>query len=296
MFRYHEANFTTWDLADHYGPAEDLIGEFRRGFVARHAEEQLGEIQAFTKWVPYPGVMTRVIVEQAVDVSLRRMGVKYLDLLQFHWWDYGDPRYLDALKHLADLREAGKIRHLALTNFDTEHLQTITERGIRIVSNQVQYSLVDRRPAMQMAAYCANHEISLLTYGTVLGGLLSEKYLSQSEPVRGELATASLQKYKQMIDAWGGWVLFQKLLAALKPIADKHHVGIANVGMRYILDQQAVAGVIVGARLGIAEHIADNARTFDFDLDADDNTAIESVLAKSRDLMRVIGDCGAEYR
>ncbi len=99
-----------------------------------------------------------------------------------------------------------------------------------------------------------------------------------------------------MIDAWGGWALFQKLLAALKPIADKHHVGIANVGMRYILDQQVVAGVIVGARLGIAEHIADNARIFDFDLDADDNTAIESVLAKSRDLMRVIGDCGAEYR
>jgi aryl-alcohol dehydrogenase-like predicted oxidoreductase len=296
MFRYHDTGFTTWDLADHYGPAEDLIGEFRRRFVARHGEEQLGEIQAFTKWVPYPGPMTRVIVEQAVDVSLRRMGVNYLDLLQFHWWDYGDPRYLDALKRLADLREAGKIRHLALTNFDTEHLQTITEHGIPIVSNQVQYSLVDRRPAVQMAAYCANHDISLLTYGTVLGGLLSEKYLNQSEPVRGELATASLQKYKQMIDAWGGWVLFQKLLAALKPIADKHHVGIANVGMRYILDRQVVAGVIVGARLGIAEHIADNARTFDFGLDADDNTAIESVLAKSRDLMRVIGDCGAEYR
>ncbi|MGA8759906.1 MAG: aldo/keto reductase [Stellaceae bacterium] len=296
MFRYHEAGFTTWDLADHYGPAEDLIGEFWRKFAAHYGQERLGEIQAFTKWVPYPGPMTHDIVEQAVDISLRRMGVNCLDLLQFHWWDYGDPRYLDALKHLADLREAGKIRHLALTNFDTEHLQTITEHGIRIVSNQVQYSLVDRRPAVKMAAFCADHDIAMLTYGTVLGGLLSEDYLGRPEPVRGELGTASLQKYKHMIDARGGWALFQELLAALMLIADKHRVGIANIGMRYILDQRAVAGVIVGARLGIAEHIADNARTFDLKLDTDDHAAIERVLANSHDLMQVIGDCGAEYR
>ena len=115
-------------------------------------------------------------------------------------------------------------------------------------------------------------------------------------PGRSELNTASLQKYKNMIDAWGGWTLFQALLAALKPIADKHGATIANIGTRYILDQSAVAGVIIGARLGLAEHIADNARVFDIALDADDMAAIEPVLAKSRDLMRLIGDCGGEYR
>jgi aryl-alcohol dehydrogenase-like predicted oxidoreductase len=296
MFLYHDAGFTSWDLADHYGPAEDLIGEFRRRFAARYGEERLGEIQAFTKWVPYPGPMTRPIIEQAMGVSLSRMGVECLDLLQFHWWDYSDPRYLDALKHLADLREAGKIRHLALTNFDTDHLRTITEHGIRVVSNQVQYSLVDRRPMARMAAFCQEHGVWLLTYGTVLGGLLSEKYLGQPEPQRADLATASLQKYKHMIDAWGGWGLFQELLSTLKRLADKHQVGIANIGVRYILDQPVVAGVIVGARLGIAEHIADNARTFDLALDSADHAAIEAILAKSRDLLQIIGDCGAEYR
>ena len=296
MFRYHEAGFTTWDLADHYGPAEDLIGEFRRRFAARHGEERLAEIRAFTKWVPYPGAMTRGVVEEAVQVSLRRMGVDRLDLLQFHWWDYGDRGYLDALKHLADLCEAGKIRRLALTNFDTEHLETITDAGIPIVSNQVQYSLVDRRPAAQMAAFCERHGVALLTYGTVLGGLLSEKYLGRREPSRSELTTASLQKYKHMVDAWGGWNLFQELLAALKQVADRHAVGIANIGLRYLLDQPAVAGVIVGTRLGIAQHIAENTRTFDIAFDAADHAAIEPILASSRDLMQVIGDCGAEYR
>jgi aryl-alcohol dehydrogenase-like predicted oxidoreductase len=296
MFAYHDAGFTTWDIADHYGPAEDLIGAFRRQFAAQRGADRLTEIQAFTKWVPRPGPMTRRLVEDAVGVSLRRMGTDRLDLLQFHWWDYRDQRFLDALRHLADLRDAGKIRHLALTNFDTERLALIVDQGIRVVSNQVQYSLIDRRPAAKMAAFCAEHGISLLTYGTLLGGLLSEKYLDRPEPGRGELTTASLQKYKQMIDAWGGWALFQELLAALKRVADRHGVGIANIGTRYVLDRPAVAGVIVGARLGIAEHIADNARTFDVVLDADDLAAIAPVLAKSRDLMRLIGDCGDEYR
>jgi aryl-alcohol dehydrogenase-like predicted oxidoreductase len=52
--------------------------------------------------------MTRRIVERAIDASRTRMGVETLDLLQFHWWDYQDQRYLDALGHLADLQaEAG---------------------------------------------------------------------------------------------------------------------------------------------------------------------------------------------
>ncbi len=229
MFAYHDAGFTTWDLADHYGPAEEFIGAFRRVFATRHGAERLAEIQAFTKWVPHPGSMTRRVVEAAVGVSLRRMGTERLDLLQFHWWDYGDQRYLDALRHLADLHDEGKIRHLALTNFDTAHLAAIAGHGIAIVSNQVQYSLVDRRPQARMAAWCREHGVTLLAYGTLLGGLLSERYLGRPEPGRGDLVTASLGKYKQMIDAWGGWALFQELLAALKQIADKHGASIANV-------------------------------------------------------------------
>ena len=296
MFAYHDAGFTTWDLADHYGPAEDLIGAFRRQLAARHGEARLGEIQAFTKWVPHPGAMTRRVVEAAIDVSLRRMGVDRLDLLQFHWWDYGDRRYLDALKHLADLCDEGKIRHIALTNFDTERLAVIVDHGIRIVSNQVQYSLVDQRPAARMAAFCAAHGITLLTYGTLLGGLLSEAWLGRAEPSRGSLATISQQKYKNMIDAWGGWALFQQMLNTLKGIADEHGATIATVGLHAILNRPAVAGVIVGARLGLADHIADNSGIFDLALAPDDLAALEPVLAQSRDLMQVIGDCGDEYR
>ncbi|MBF2028025.1 MAG: aldo/keto reductase [Oscillatoriales cyanobacterium C42_A2020_001] len=297
MFQYVDAGFTTWDLADHYGPAEDLIGEFRRQLKATRGEQALSQIQAFTKWVPRPGKMTRQIVEDNINISLRRMDTPTLDLMQFHWWEYGDRNYLDALKYMADLQQEGKIRHLALTNFDTEHLQIIVESGIPIVSNQVQYSLVDRRPEVAMAHFCQQHNIKLFTYGSLCGGFFSEKYLGTKEPgAFGGLSTVSQRKYKQMIDAWGGWGLFQELLQVLNAIAQKHKVSLANVAVRAILDKPAVGGVIVGARLSISEHLEDNTRVFNFSLDHDDYINIDAVSGKSHDLFQLIGDCGDEYR
>jgi aryl-alcohol dehydrogenase-like predicted oxidoreductase len=296
MAAYHSAGFTTWDLADHYGPAEIFIGQFRQALAAREGEGALVNIQAFTKWVPRPAKMTRAIVEENINRSLKRMGVTTLDLLQFHWWDYNDNSYLDALRHLADLRDEGKIRHLALTNFDTRHLEIIVRHGIKIVSNQVQFSLVDMRPEIKMAKFCQENGIVLFTYGTVCGGLLSEKYLNQAEPRTNSLTTASLRKYKQMIDAWGGWTLFQELLNVLHSIAQKYSVSMANVAVRYILDRPAVGGVIVGARLGVAQHLTDNARVFSFELDNEDKTRIAAVQTKANDLFKTIGDCGDEYR
>lgn len=296
MFSYFDAGFTTWDLADIYGPAEDFIGEFRRQLMDSRGKDILSNLQAFTKWVPMPGRMTRKIVEENIALSLKRMNVETLDLLQFHWWDYNNANYLDALTYLSELKDEGVIKHVALTNFNTEHLRRIADNGIRIVSNQVQFSLVDLRPKEQMVEYCKEHNIQLLAYGTICGGLLSEKYLGQPEPRGSALNTASLKKYKQMVDAWGGWDLFQELLHILKKIGEKHNASIANVGTRYILDQPMVAGVIIGTRLGVTDHIADNAHVFDFELDNEDHELIEPILQKSRDLYRLIGDCGDEYR
>ncbi len=296
MFSYLDGGFTTWDLADHYGPAEDFIGEFRRQLVAQRGIDALNNLQAFTKWVPRPGKMTKEIVAKNIAISLRRMDVDSLDLLQFHWWDYRDKNYLDALYFLGELQQEGKIKHLALTNFDTEHLKIILSAGIKIVSNQVQFSLIDRRPLVKMAQFCQEHNIYLLAYGTLAGGLLGAKYLGHPEPNAMSLNTASLRKYKNMINAWGNWQLFQELLTVLKAIADSYHVTIPNVAVRYVLEQKAVAGAIIGVRLGVAEHIQENARIFDFQLSPQDYQKIDHVLQKSRDLLQLIGDCGDEYR
>ena len=297
MMKYHEAGFTTWDLADIYGPAEDFIGQFRRRLSEVKGKTELDKIQALTKWVPQPRSITRSVVKENIERSIRRMGVSSLDLLQFHWWDYNNPYYMDALKYLSDLRDEGIIKHIGLTNFDTERIQIMIDSDLQIVSNQVQYSIIDRRPEVKMIPFCMEHNISLLAYGSLCGGLMSERYLGRIQELSiAELNTLSLRKYKKMIDAWGGWNLFQELLSTLREIAQKHAVSIANVATRYILAKSAVASVIIGARLGIANHRNNNAQVFNFNLDKLDCDAIDSVCTKSNNLFDTIGDCGDEYR
>ncbi|KAK4492255.1 hypothetical protein RD792_003058 [Penstemon davidsonii] len=270
------------------GPAEDLYGIFINRVRRERPPEYLENVRGLTKWVPPPVKMTNSFVRESINVSLKRMDVSSLDMLQFHWWDYANTGYLDALKHLTDLKEEGKIKTVALTNFDTLRLEKILENGIPVV----QHSIVDMRPQQKMAELCKLTGVKLITYGTVMGGLLSEKFLDTnlSIPFAGPpLNTPSLQKYKRMVDAWGGWSLFQVLLQTLKTVASKHGVSIPTVAVRFILDQQAVAGSMIGVRLGLSEHIKDANAIFSLVLDEDD---IDSILEVSKkDKMN-----GSDYR
>lgn len=295
MAAYHQAGLVTWDLADHYGPAEDLVRVFRAtpGAVPPSGAPQP---RYFTKWVPRPGPMPDGVVRQAIDRSRQRMGMTCLDLLQFHWWDYGDLRWRDAMDGLVRLREEGWTREIGLTNFDAAHVAQMLERGWPVVANQVQYSLVDQRPAGPMATVCGPAGVGLLTYGTLCGGLLTDAWLGRAAPHQWDLDTVSLRKYRQMIEAWGGWDLFQDLLRACRTVADRHGASIAQVATAAILERPAVAGVIVGARLGIAEHREETLGALALRLTDADREALEAVTRRGRDLGRVIGDCGDEYR
>ena len=68
------------------------------------------------------------------------------------------------------------------------------------------------------------------------------------------------------------------------------------MAVRYVLDRPAVAGAIIGARLGVSKHIEDNARVSSFTINTEDRNQIDTVLERSQDLYHLIGDCGDEYR
>ena len=291
---YAEAGFDTFDMADHYGSAELITGAFNRmlreGRVATLPGTQPA---AFTKWCPTPGPMTPDVVRAAVDRARERMQTEVIDLLQFHWWTFRHPAWLDAMHELARLKEEGLIRHLGTTNFDTDHLHVLAREGVPIATNQVCYSLLDRRAGEEMATFCAEEGIKLLAYGTLAGGLLTEKWLGRPEPAGDALHQWSAMKYKRFIDAIGGWDVFQGILRAISEVAGRHHVSMANVATRWVLDQAAVGAVIVGARLGEREHRDDNLAMFSFSLDDADRARIEDALAPAK---RIPGDCGSEYR
>ncbi|MGD9046916.1 MAG: aldo/keto reductase [Anaerolineae bacterium] len=282
MRLYAQAGITTFDCADIYTGVEELIGEFLRRHRRAMRDGTLPQVQIHTKYVPDLDTLptlTRRDVEAVIDRSLKRLDVERLDLVQFHWWDYEQPGYVEAALHLKDLQQAGKIKEIAVTNFDVPHLEELLEAGVPVVSNQVQYSVLDHRPERGMSALCERYGITLLCYGTVAGGFLSERYLGVPEP-QPPHENRSLTKYGLMVQDFGGWDLFQQLLAALRAIADKHQASIPTVAVRYVLQKEGVAAAIVGARH--ARHLPDTLRVFGFVLDRKDLDAISAITRQAQ--------------
>ncbi|KAI0812576.1 NADP-dependent oxidoreductase domain-containing protein [Irpex lacteus] len=285
-------------FADHYGSAELLFGQFRQSLP--NPKQVVGG----TKWCVFRKIdPTREVVEAAVQERLDRTQSQAVDLLQFHWQDYSDEGYMTALRHLQDLQAEGKIINIGLCNFDTIRTDEIcTSLGPgSIVSNQIQFSLIDTRPLHGMSDVCEKHGVKLLTYGTLCGGFLSDQWLDKPEPdLYADNLTPSQRKYLDMIvKAWGSWPLFQELLTVLRSIGNRHGgVSIANVATRWVLDQPAVGAILIGTRMGITDHTEDNQKVMSLRLDDEDRAAIEEVLDRSngRRLITSIGDCGAEYR
>ncbi len=281
---YVGRGFSTFDMADHYGSAEIIARHLLKRFDT-DAERPV----VCTKWCPEPGEMSARVVRAGVQERLNRLGVDRVDLLQFHWWMFGHPAWLDALHELAALRREGLITEIGVTNFDAAHLRLALSDGVPLLSNQVSFSLLDRRASGPLAGLCQTTGMRLLGYGTLAGGFLSERWLGRPEPV--DIRDWSKMKYKRFIDTAGGWDGFQALLAAAADIGVKHEVSLSNVATRWVLEQTGVAGVIIGARLGESSHMQDNARLFSFALDRQDHDHLRAHFM--RDLP---GDCGDEYR
>jgi aryl-alcohol dehydrogenase-like predicted oxidoreductase len=225
-------------------------------------------------------------VERVVDRSLRRLGVERLDLVQLHWWDWSIPGWVEAAGWLDDLRRAGKVRLVGATNFDAERLAEVLDAGVPVVSNQVQHSVIDRRPEGALAALAARPGVALLGYGALAGGFLSERWLGAPElPSPGTapataLPNRSLTKYKLILQEFGPWSLFQELLETLAAIGRRHRASLATVALRAALDRPATAAAVLGA--SGARHLGDTLRAFEITLDHQDHAALEAVLARSR--------------
>ena len=288
---YIAGGFTAFDMADHYGDAEIIFGRLRSSLSDPEA------VFGATKYCVFQNItVTPAVIHENVTERCQRMSAEKVNLLQFHWQDYDDHQYIKALQLL---QQDERIQNLGLCNFDTSRLQEVLDNNIDVVTNQVQFSLIDARPRFRMGQVCAQYNVKLLTYGTLCGGFLAEKWLGKPEPqLFGLDTTPSQRKYFEMIQTWGDWDLFQILLQTLKAIAVKHNVSISNVATRWVLDFPYVGAVIIGARMGVSEHTEGNLKTYGWKLDEEDQKSIEEVLEKSRreEVFSVMGDCGSEYR
>lgn len=276
MRAHFDAGITTFDTADIYGPSESIVGKF----VATEPRATV-----CTKFCCFRGLesIDAAEVRARVKAQCARLRVPSLPLTAFFWSDYRTKRYVEVARLLAGLKAEGLVQNVGVTNFDLPRLRELVDAGVPVVSNQVQLSALDSRPLQSgMAEYCAQKNIKILAFGTVGAGILSEKYLGAPAPTPSAQyeGGSSLQMYSATASRFGPWSLVQELLGTMDDIAKAHPgASIANVAQRYVLQcSPAVGGLIVGVRN--SRHIADNVRTFSFELTDAEMARLRAVIDK----------------
>ncbi|MDE2914912.1 MAG: aldo/keto reductase [Paracoccaceae bacterium] len=281
MVRFVDAGITTFDCADIYTGVEEKIGRFLADLARTRGQDALNRVKIHTKYVPdreQLALVSLAQVEAGIDRSLARLGLEQLDLVQFHWWDYSIPGHVEAAGHLSTLRGKGKINLIGVTNFDTLHLAELCN-VTDVVSAQVQYSLLDRRASGDFATFAQDHRVSLIAYGVLAGGFLTDCWLGRPDP-GFEFENRSLVKYRLVIEEFGGWALFQELLTALRAVADRHEVDVSTIALRALLDSPDITAGIVGARY--ADRLIRTLRAFEVELTDKDRIQIDAVRNRAK--------------
>lgn len=252
LFDLFVSGVKTFDCADIYSGVEEMLGALRLRIVERLGDQAAETLRLHTKCVPDLDVLSPNCggeVERTVLRSCKRLGVRQLDLVQFHWWDYKKPGMNAALAALQRLQGEGVIKKIGLTNFSGAKLQEILSAGIPLHSIQVQFSILDSRPEQDLVPLCLKHDIKIFCYGTLAGGFLSERYLGAEEP-KASLPNRSLTKYKLIIDEIGGWTKYQIILKALAAVASRRQCSLAEVAAAYQLSRTGVTANIIGLGKG----------------------------------------------
>ncbi|MEQ9399486.1 MAG: aldo/keto reductase [Longimicrobiales bacterium] len=266
-----DLGYDAFDCADIYTGVEELYGRFLR--VWRTTSGGRRPIRIHTKLVPDLSALAsvdRAYVRAIVDRSRARLGVDALDLVQFYWWDTEVGDWLGAARALAELQREGRIVQIGVTNLTGAEVRTLQdETGLHVVSNQVQYSVLDRRPAGDPPP----DGTAILAFGALAGGFLTPAWVGKAAPKSPEaLPNRSLVKYRLIIDEFGGWEAYQRLVGELAAIGAGHGVDAAAVALRWVLDQPGVACALVG--FSSPDRMRTNRRALDVRLTDDDRARI----------------------
>ncbi len=204
-------------------------------------------------------------IRKELERSLQSLGVDVIDLYQCHWPDPKTP-IEETMGEMLKMRDAGKIRHIGVSNFDVPLLERA--RAVApIVSLQPHYSILERKIEQSILPFCREKQIGIISYGTLGSGILTGKYIEPPCFSKGDCRNFFYLFYKEPY-----WNRTQSLLAEMKKVAEKRTVPVSQVAINWSRQQQGVTAALAGART--AEQATMNAGAGDWALSQDELNSI----------------------
>jgi len=227
-----------------------------------------------------------------IDASLTRLQLDYVDLYQIHAWDPHTPME-EALRALEDIVRSGRARYVGVSNWAAWQIMKalgIQERRgwDKFVSLQAYYTVAGRDLERELGPLLRSEGVGLMVWSPLAGGLLSGKYTLNAEgEVEGEGRRAAFDF--PVVDKRRAMALVE----AMRPMAEARGVSVAGIALAWLLHQDVVSTVIVGAKR--AEQLAENLAASDIELTGEDLGKLAELSALPREYPGWMFDMQGQY-
>jgi aryl-alcohol dehydrogenase-like predicted oxidoreductase len=274
-----DEGITTFDTADVYAntKAETVLGKALKG-------ERREGLEIFTKvyWPTGPGKhndhgLSRKHIMESINGSLERLGTDYVDLYQAHRYDYETPLE-ETMEAFADVVKSGKALYIGVSEWRAEEIRAAhalaRELHVPLVSNQPQYNMLWRVIESEVVPTCEELGIGQIVWSPIAQGVLTGKYRPGEQPPVGSRATDD-KGGANMIKRWMDDDVLQRV-QQLVPIAEEAGLGMAELAVAWVLQNDNVSAAIIGASR--PEQVTQNVKAAGVQLDAATLKAIDEVL------------------
>jgi aryl-alcohol dehydrogenase-like predicted oxidoreductase len=240
-----ELGINFFDTANSYsdGTSEEITGRALRDFARR--DEIVVATKVFHRWRPGPNGqgLSRKAIMSAIDASLERLGMDYVDLYQIHRWDYRTP-IEETLEALHDVVKSGKVRYIGGSSmFAWQFAKALYKADLhgwtRFVTMQNHYNLLNREEEREMMPLCRAEGIGVIPWSPLARGRLTREWEERSE--RSETDEVMKRLYNATAEA------DRCVFARVTEIAQKREVPRAQVALAWVLQKPFVTAPIIGA-------------------------------------------------
>lgn len=262
-------NFFDTAIVYQNGTSEEYVGRALRDFARRE------DVIVATKFLPRnereiaDGVTGQQHIEQSLDLSLKHLGMDYVDLYIYHMWDYQTSIY-EVLEGLSRMVKAGKVRYIGIANcyaYQLAKANALAEKEgfAKFVSVQNHYNLLFREEEREMDELCEEDNIAMTPYSALASGRLSRKPGETTK--RMEEDSVAKSKYNGMAAA------DEKIIARVAEMADKYGVTMTEIALSWLLTK--VTAPVVGATK--PHHVDGAVKAIDLTLSEEDKNYLEEL-------------------